>query len=442
MASSSSGAASSSAPPTSVDASKRSGSKKESPERRRRSRPVHSVAALQPEASAAVDVTVGTLFPKNEFELSSGAKLAPGSVRIKYSIMGNPDGKKILLCPSMSNSVHAVDGFDPDDQKDHRGWWRRTIGHGPEFGIDLDHFQVIVGAPMGSPFGSTSPLTPGGPNAEEPLRAKFPLITPRDQALHQKLLLDELGIEKVFAVVGGSMGGMQSLQFAANFPDMYDRFVAIAATAQTSPGTVALRSVQRQAVRMDPDFMNGEYKENPKHGLGIARMFGTICYRSPKEFDERFDWYPSVLEQSGDVSFEVERYLQHQALKFTHQVNYDANCYLLLSQSMDLMDIGQNVGTFQEGAARIPPSKAGMLLSYSTDRLTPAQDHERLARVLGQNDVPVHFEVIESKFGHDAFLIENEAQPLNIRLKAFLNASNTPRSADAVHRLVKDMFEH
>jgi len=420
---------------------RRAGTDDDGKNTRRRGRPVHSVAALQPQVGEPVDVKVGTLFPEKEFELSSGEVLPAGSVRIKYAILGNPQGRKILLCPSMSNSVHAVDSLDPDSGKEQRGWWRRTIGHGPEFGIDLDEFQVIVGAPMGSPFGSTSPLTPAGPG-KEPFRAKFPLITPRDQALHQKLMLDELGIEKVFAVVGGSMGGMQSIQFAANFPHMYDRFVAIAATAQTSPGTVALRSVQRQAVRMDPDFQNGEYKENPKHGLGIARMFGTICYRSPKEFDERFDWYPSVLEQSGEVSFEVERYLQHQGLKFTHQVNYDANCYLLLSQSMDLMDVGQNVGSFEEGVKRIPPTKEGMLLSYSTDRLTPAQDHERLARVLGQNEVNVHFEVIESKFGHDAFLIEGEAQPLNIRLRSFLGCKENGRGVDAVHSLIKDMFEH
>jgi len=408
-------------------------------------------ASLSTAAAAAVadevqfiPSQIETIHPSRPLELSSGVLLPPESLQIKYALLGNPEGKKILLCPSMSNSVHAVDGIDPDDGVEHRGWWRKVVGHGPEFGIDLNKFQVIVGAPMGSPFGSTSPLTPVDhtKDARKIFRASFPQITPRDQALHQKLLLDELGVEKVYAVVGGSMGGMQVLQYAANFPGTYERFAAIAATAQTSPGTVALRSVQRAAVRMDPDFADGNYEQNPKKGMALARMFGTICYRSPKEFDERFDWYPSFLEHNGAVSFEVERYLQHQGLKFTTKVNYDANCYLLLSQGMDMMDIGQNVGSFERGAGRIPENVEGMLLSYSTDRLTPAQDLERLATVLGRNNVPVFFETIDSKFGHDAFLIENEAEPLNVRLRAFLDDSRKSRGIHNVSRLVKDLFEH
>lgn len=419
--------------------------------RRRQWREMSSIgASASPSTSTAaaaagdIDLEVGVLEPKDELELSSGKRLPAGSLRIKYALMGNPDGEKLLLCPSMSNSVFAVDGTDLDGSPQ-RGWWRKVVGHGGDFGIDLDRFRVIVGAPLGAPFGSTSPLTPTSRAPDSALfRNHFPRITPRDQALHQRLLLRELGVDKVSAVVGGSMGGMQALQFAALFPELYDRFAAIAATAQTSPGTVALRFVQREAVRADPDFHAGEYAENPKQGMGVARMFGTICYRSPSEFDGRFDWFPTELEHSGQASFEVERYLQHQALKFTTQVNYDANCYLLLSQSMDLMDIGQNVGSFEAGAGRIPADKEGLLLSYSTDRLTPAKDLERLATVLGTNKVPVHFETLESKYGHDAFLVEGEAQAINIRLRAFLHGprSRSGENVDAVHKIVKDMFEH
>jgi len=375
-------------------------------------------------------VLVDTLKPGIRFPLSTGRGFLPeGSLHIKYARIGDPKLPAVLLCPSMSNSCFAIDSGDE------KGWWNGVVGHGPQFGIDLDKFHVICGAPMGSPFGSTSPLTNKADGTK--WRCEFPQITPQDMAHHQKILLDELGIDKVFAVVGGSMGGMQSIQFAALYPEMYDRFVSVASTAHTSPGTVALRSVQRNAVRCDPDFNGGNYEVNPTMGMGIARMFGTICYRSPTEFDQRFDWYPSMAEVSGDVSFEVERYLQHQARKFTKGTNYDANCYLLLSQAMDMMDIGQGVGTFEDGCARIPTSKEALLLSYSTDKLTPAHDLERLASVLGSNGLPVHFEILDSRYGHDAFLIEGQSQPLCIRLNAFLG--------DGVHgvrQLVKDIFYH
>jgi homoserine O-acetyltransferase len=236
------------------------------------------------------------------------------------------------------------------------------------------------------------------------------------------------------------MGGMQVLQFAANFPSRYDVFFACATTANTSPGTVALRSVQRAAVRNDPAFRGGEYEVNPTAGMGIARMFGTPPYRSPFEFNNRFDWAPTVME-SGEVSFEVERYLQHQAVRFTKGVNYDANCYLLLSQAMDLMDIGQGVGSYEAGVERIPCGKSGMLLSYSTDLLTPPEDLQRFASALGKTCVPVHFEVLDSPLGHDAFLVESGAQPINVRLKTFLEAGKDAH-VDEVRRLVKEMFEH
>jgi len=370
----------------------------------------------------------------------SNVEIPAQAVQIKYASVGDPSKPTVFVCPSMSNSVHIVDGEETlEDGRvvKHSGWWRGVVGHGPSFGIDLDQFHVLVGAPMGSPFGSTSPLAP----EDSPLKGvNFPQITPLDQAAHQKLLLDQLGISKVFAVVGGSMGGMQALQFAANFPEMYDVFCAVAATAQTSPGTVALRSVQRKAVRTDPAFMGGNYDVNPTEGMAIARMFGTICYRSPAEFDGRFDWEPTLLEH-GEASFEVERYLQHQANKFTKSVNYDANCYLLLSEAMDRMNIGDHCESFEKGASRIPTSKQGLLLSYSTDRLTPAKDLQRLASVLGSANVPVHFEVLDSPFGHDAFLIKKQAQQLNIRLGAFLNAKQS-QNVSTVNRLVKEMYEH
>lgn len=397
---------------------------------------------------------------EEDFKLQSGATIPKESIQIKYSTFGTPDENKpiILLCPSMSNSVFAMDE-ESDSENSVKGWWRQVIGKGPHFGIDIDKFFVVCGAPLGSPFGSSSPITI---NSETGKRwgPTFPQVTPKDQAKLQSVLLESLGIKKVFAVVGGSMGGMQSIQFAVNHSKMYDLFVSIASTAQTSPGIVALRCVQREAVRMDPDFKDGWYYQNecgeldenfrgPVKGLRVARMFGTICYRSHDEFVERFDWYPSkkVIRKEKDefaiqdavYDFDVENYLNAQADNFISRSRYDANCYLLNSKSMDLMDIGGGEISYEEAVRKIPSTKRGLLLSYSTDRLTPPEDFERFSSILGRYSVPNHFEILRSIHGHDAFLIEREATSLNIRLKAFLEGK-AESAVDRVHKLFKELY--
>lgn len=233
------------------------------------------------------------------------------------------------------------------------------------------------------------------------------------------------------------MGGMQVVQFACLFPDRYDRAVSIAATAHTSPSTVALRSMQRAAVRADPVFDNGRYSPPafPETGLRIARMIGTVAYRSRQEFDARFSWVPDK-----DGSFEVEKYLEHQATKFTQLVNYDANCYLALSEAMDRMNIGAGFSSFEQGASRVPAGKEVMLLSYNTDVLTPPQDLERLASCLGSSGVKVHYEVLNSMLGHDTFLAPGEASPLVFRLKEFL--CKDAGGVDRVRRLVNEMHHY
>jgi homoserine O-acetyltransferase/O-succinyltransferase len=241
----------------------------------------------------------------------------------------------------------------------------------------------------------------------------------------------------VHAVVGGSMGGMQVIQFMCMFPEKYDRAVSIAATAQTSPSTVALRSMQRAAVRADPVFDNGRYTPPafPETGLKIARMIGTVAYRSRQEFDARFSWTPDK-----DGQFEVEKYLEHQATKFTQLVNYDANCYLTLSEAMDRMNIGFGYQSYEQGAARVPANKEVMLLSYNTDVLTPPQDLERLASCLGSAGAKVHYESLNSMLGHDTFLAPGEAAPLVFRMKEFLCIDKG--GVDRVRRLVNELHNH
>jgi homoserine O-acetyltransferase len=310
----------------------------------------------------------------------------------------------------MSNTPFFVDSGENGE----KGWWNHIVGHGKEFGIDLNEYDVMAASPIGSPFGSTSPLTVNR-GTGEPWGNSFPVITPLDMARMHKLLLEHLGIEKVNTLVGGSMGGMQVLQFASEFPSAYERCVAVASTGHTSPGTVALRYVQRQAVLMDE-----------ANGLRLARMIGTIGYRSRKEFDERFSWLPVDAGgkdegMGGGGTFQVENYLHHQADRFERS-GYDADCYRTLSKAMDLMSLdGDNMreSIVKQGGEQ----KEFMLLPYSSDMLMPPNELKSLGAALGKGrEILVHVEILPTLYGHDAFLIgrPSEALPLNERLWHFL----------------------
>jgi len=330
----------------------------------------------------------------------------------------------VYIMPSMSHSAHVLRDTSPEDLKEENkegdntptpiGWWEEVVGYGSKFGIDLNKFRVISASPLGGPYGSSSPCSLNPETPGELYRSHFPQITPADQARAHATLLDYLGIHKVHAVVGASMGGMQALEFAAQFPDRYDRFVSICSTGRTSPSTVALRSIQRSVVESDPNYLDGYYLQpynGPFMGLGLARKIGTICYRSREEFDKRFEW-----AADENHSFEVERYLSHQASTFRER--YDANSYLLLSRCMDLMDLGKGFSSYEEGVSRIPPDKQGMLLPIKQDALIPASEMIHLGGLLGHNGVQVHVEKIDSTYGHDAFLKEHDQ--FNPRLSAFL----------------------
>lgn len=392
-----------------------------------------------------------------------------------------------------------------------KGWWEDIVGHGDHFGINLERFRVISASPLGGPYGTTSPLSLD-PRTNRAYRASFPLITPLDQAHVHATLLDHLGIAKVHAVVGASMGGMQVLQFAVHYPSRYSRVIAICTTGQTSSSTQALRCVQRAAVRMDPAWQGGDYADGPTSsegasavgpiaGMSIARMFGTICYRSREEFDARFSnkllkqtsrhameasahanhpaqataaspsspataaagaTPPSSTSSVPDVLFDVERYLFHAASSFTGR--YDANCYLTLSACMDLQDLAweppairppfaegasssrarartPHVGhslSYEHACALIPHEKQFLLLPIASDALIPPAEMERLASVLGSQGKRVHVERIHSVFGHDAFL--KEEQTFNPRFAAFLD-TDTHDGVNRVRHYVNSLFD-
>lgn len=336
----------------------------------------------------------------DEFPLELGGSL-PG-VEITYEQWGDTDApaeRTILIMPALSASAHVTSSeSDPTT-----GWWEEMVG--PGRWIDTKRWRVVAGAILGAPFGTTSPVTEN-PQTGRPWGRDFPQITPADQARCHAVLLDHLGLDRVHAVVGSSLGGMQVLEFAAMYPDRVGRIVSISATGKTTPGTVALRRVGRCAITNDPDFAEGRYEpgKGPFRGLAVARELGTICYRSRDEFNQRFGWDP---DPEGPFTphhhtYEVEQYLAYQGERFAYI--FDANCYLLLSRCMDLMDLGAGFRTYAEGVLRIRcPS---MIIGVDRDMLIPPDEQQHLAQLLESHGRAVHFVILPSLYGHDAFLKE------------------------------------
>ncbi|DAZ96472.1 TPA: hypothetical protein N0F65_008339 [Lagenidium giganteum] len=330
---------------------------------------------------------------KKEFPLVCGGSLP--EVEIEWEQWGDcslPGERTILVLPSFSHSSHAAS--NRDDPRP--GWWQNMVG--PGMAINTSYFRVICPSVLGSPFGATSPLKKN-PTTGKPYRASFPQITPADMAAAHALVLDDLGIDKVHAVVGGSMGGMQALEFAAQFSDRLERLVAIACTAQTTPGTVAFRRVQRRAIMSDPAYNNGDYEEGiALEGMKVARELGMTCYRSREEFDKRFNWKPTGKKHFKDITFDVESYMEYQAEKFARY--YDPNCYLLLSKAMDLTDVGRGFTNMAEGLRRI--SCESLIIGVEQDLLVPIQEQAAIVDILQSYGYNSKLISVNSKFGHDA----------------------------------------
>lgn len=400
-----------------------------------------TLSASQGESS---EIFVETIKPGVDLTLENGFKIPSKSLQIKYLSIGmneNPMKPIIYVFPSLSNSPFLV------DSKEHnaKGWWRSIVGYGESYGIDLNKFNVICASPLGSPYGSTSPITTNEDTGKK-WKNDFPTITPLDMANLHNILLEYLGIEKVSAIVGGSMGGMQVLQFAAMYPNKFHRACAIAATGHTSPSTVGLRFVQRQAVKMDKS-----------KGLRVARMIGTIGYRSREEFDRRFSWDPMDDKNQysnrnnknhadeEEVTFEVESYLRHQADLF-ERGGYDVDCYMTLSEACDRMSLDydvmkenhvNNINDINEITGK-KEKKEILLLPYSTDAIMPPCELLEVASTLGpQKDFRVHYEVLNTIHGHDAFMVprHKEITALCKRLRPFFIDG-----VDAVRRFHHDAF--
>jgi homoserine O-acetyltransferase len=343
------------------------------------------------------------LFDDRPHALEAGGRLE--GVQVAYETWGElaPDrSNAVLVAHALTGDSHAAGPAGPGHPQP--GWWDSLIG--PGAALDTSRYFVVCPNVLGGCQGTTGPasVAPDG----RPYGPRFPIITIRDQVVVEAALADRLGIERWYAVVGGSMGGMRVLEWAVGFPDRLRRAVAISVGAKATAEQIAWCSVQIRAIRADPNWRDGDYYseapgDGPHTGLSLARGIGQISYRSELEFDQRFG-----RDHQGDENpleggrYAVESYLEYHGRKLTRR--FDANSYILLSQAMNHHDVGRGRGGVAAALDRVTAEVT--LAGVSSDRLYPLRlQHELAELVPTAGDV----EVIESVHGHDGFLVESEA---------------------------------
>jgi homoserine O-acetyltransferase len=336
--------------------------------------------------------------------LESGERLA--SVTVAYEEYGTRSASGdnvILVCHALSGGAHAA-GWHAGAGRP--GWWDTMIGPGKAF--DTTRYCVIASNVLGSCYGTTGPSSID-PATGRPYGASFPTVGVRDMVAVQKRLLEVLGIDRLLAVAGGSMGGMQALQWLASYPDLVGAVVALATTARHSPQQIAFNEIARRAVMADPRWQGGHYSPSdpPADGLAVARMIGHVTYLSDEGMQEKFGRRRRAAAGDGRFGpgFEVEGYLDHQGRSFVER--FDANSLLYLSKALDHFDLEADQPLADTFAAT---DAALLLLSFSSDWLYPPYQVEAVAAAARAAGRPVSYHEIPSRYGHDAFLLEHQAQ--------------------------------
>lgn len=341
-----------------------------------------------------------------------------------YGTLNTDKSNAILICHALSGSHHAAGYHSADDTK--AGWWDNLIGNGKA--IDTSKFFVVCLNNIGSCHGSTGPTTIN-PKTGKIYGADFPLITIKDWVKTQVMLSDRLEIKKWHAIVGGSMGGMQALQWSVDYPDRLSRCVIIASTPKLSAQNIAFNEVARQSILSDPEFHDGWYLERgtyPRRGLILARMVGHITYITEDAMKAKFgrDLKSGRFMYGYDVEFQVESYLHYQGERFSQ--NFDANTYLLMTKALDYFDPTRDYapdGLSDEDALKLTLSRTRcqfLVISFTTDwRFSPERSVE-LVDALMANTKPVSFVNVDAPHGHDSFLFD--IPRYRDALKGFLQA--------------------
>ncbi len=335
--------------------------------------------------------------------LQCGKALGPIDVAYEtYGTLSDPQDNAVLICHALSGNAHVAGFSSAADRKP--GWWDSMVGPGKP--IDTDRYFVICSNVIGGCSGTTGP-SEINPVTGKPYGLEFPLITIADMVDVQKLLMDRLGIRRLLSVIGGSMGGMQVLQWAISYPKMVESAIVIASTARLNAQSIAFDAVGRNAILGDANFNNGQYhdKDGPDRGLSIARMIGHITYLSEQSMHKKFGrQLRNAEEYRYDLvsEFAVETYLDHQGQTFVER--FDANSYLYITKAMDYFDLPQEYGTLHQAFA--DTEARFLVLSFTSDWLFTAGQSEEICNALTSQGKDVTYCNVRSPYGHDAFLLE------------------------------------
>ena len=340
--------------------------------------------------------------------LDSGQTLGP--IDVRYELYGEPapgGSNVVYVCHAMTGDAHAAGRHAEDDRKP--GWWDDFVGPGKA--VDTDRYAVLCANVLGGCQGTTGPASPD-PATGEPYGPAFPFITIADIVRVHVRLCEHLGFTRLHAVVGGSLGGMQAIEWAAAFPDTAAAFVMMASGPTLQAQGIAFNAVARRAIFADPRFNDGHYyahDQKPDFGLALARMIAHITYLSEESIERKFgrrrqDAGGESFDLRKETEFQIESYLHYQGRRFVDR--FDANSYLGLTRAMDYFDLAAARGPLHECLAKT--DARFLVLSYTTDWLFPSSQGREVTTALLKAGRDVTFADLDSPFGHDAFLIEQE----------------------------------
>ncbi len=362
------------------------------------------VADPQAGAAGIVETRFVTVAaPPHRLVLEGGQTLGPVTVAYEtYGTLSERRDNAVLVLHALSGDAHVAGRNKPDDER--LGWWDMLVGPGKA--LDTDRYFVICANVLGGCGGTTGPGSTD-PATGEPYGTDFPIVTIADMVDVQMLLLDELGIPRLLAAIGGSMGGMQALQLAVAYPERVQAVIAVATAAQQSPQAIAFNEVGRQAIMADPDWRGGHYYGHrlPRRGLSVARMIGHVTYLSDAAMREKFG---RRLQELPDYSFtfsadfEVESYLNYQGMAFTDR--FDANSYLYITRAIDYFDLTRGKASLAE-ALRHTQARF-LAMSFTSDGLHPPYQLKEIVSALRATHKHVSYYEVKSDFGHDSFLLE------------------------------------
>jgi homoserine O-acetyltransferase len=347
--------------------------------------------------------------PPRQLVLESGARLGP--ITVAYETMGTLNGDRsnvVLITHALSGDSHVAGYYSGAAPKP--GWWETMVGPGK--GIDTDRYFVICTNVLGGCMGTTGPAATN-PATGRPYGLAFPVVTIGDMVKVQKGLLDHLGITKLLAVVGGSIGGMQALEWAIRYPARVAAAVLLATTTRHSALAIAFNEIGRQAIMSDPHFNKGDYYHGPKPdlGLALARMVGHVTYLSDEAMRSKFGRRLQDRDNLAfdfEANFQVESYLRYQGSKFVQR--FDANSFLYITKAADYFDVGRQHGHDSEVEAFAGVTAKILVISFTSDWLYPTYQSREMVQAMKKNGLDVSFCEIEAECGHDAFLLPNERQ--------------------------------